>query len=119
MSTELTAESAKGAQPTIMTETSIAALGAHMIPAFVLTTFISRFNTVVENPVSSLTTLLLQLGVAQVVYLVLCLPLVTKPSTTPAATTVTKSKKGAGPTSTTKPAAITISSKVTVSTSKA
>lgn len=69
---------------------TFAQIYTHMHPVVVLSTFLLRFNSLVDDPVSTLLSTAVPLAVLQTVYVVICLPSVNDLERRP------KGKKGAG-----------------------
>jgi hypothetical protein len=69
-------------------DNEVAKLYTHLHPFLVLSTYILRFQSTVEDPIRSLYTLLLPLSFLQVAYVVVCLP--------PSGTTQTASNQKSG-----------------------
>lgn len=70
---------------------------SNLHPLLVLTLYFFRFNAIVKDPISTLTTLLAPLGILQIVYVVLCLPPTGNTSTPAAAKAPTKAARGRKP----------------------
>ena len=73
------AENLKMAQPIAILESDQASLYSHIHPLFVVSSFILRFKSIIQDPISSLSSLLLLLSITQVLYVVCCLPPVGQP----------------------------------------
>src|ERR1700759_2049041 len=82
-------------QPITILDTDTAWLFSHIHPLFVLSSFILSFKSVVEDPVSSLTSLLLPLAAVQMFYVINCLSPV-RASKPPPTTKVSVNRKRAG-----------------------
>src|ERR1700761_606297 len=110
-------ETLKMAQPIAILQSDQASLYSHVHPLFVVSSFILRFKSIIEDPISSLTSLLLPLSIAQVLYAVSCLPPVGHPAAASNGKGSADRKKNGGHIASTKTPDIRVSRRISVSCS--
>jgi GPI biosynthesis protein family Pig-F len=115
MASRKLAEPSKALQPIATLQSHQAWLYSHVHPLFVISSFLLRFKSIIQDPVSTLTALLLPLGITQVLYVIACLPPVGRPASALHAKGNTGRKKNGGGSASARPSEDGIARRISVS----
>jgi GPI ethanolamine phosphate transferase 2/3 subunit F len=115
MASTTTNDPIKPALPITLLDSDQAWLYAHIHPLFVLSTFILQFKAIINDPVTSLSMLILPLGIAQLLYAIICLPPVGSAAKTSASKPSNARKKATGSAATSKTSSVGIMGRIKVS----